>query len=199
MKFKSYYWAIFAALGLVIVLVLVLPRVFSSGAASGDSPHGDQNAQQAYDYTPVIEAYQDLIKANPNDPVALEGLGDTYMNMGQYSDAKDVFEKANTINPNDALYHGRLGEAYYSLGMVDIALREFNNGITLDPNNQAILIDIGIIYSRTSKTDEARKMWQKAQDVDPNSQLSHTAKELIAQMDNPGGTSTAPPLEKQSP
>ncbi len=192
MKFKSYYWAIFAAVAVVVLFLLVLPRVFNG---SSSSPSTTQN-HPTYDYTPMIEAYQDLIKANPRDAVALEGLGDVYTGMGRYSDAKDLYVKAEAVLPNDATYHRHLGEAYFELSQSDQALAEFNKGLALDPNNQAILVDLGIIFSSTNKPAEARKDWQKAVNVDPNNDLGHTAKELIAQMDNPNSTTTAPPLQQ---
>jgi len=198
LKFKSYYWAIFAALGVVVLFVLILPRVFSGSGNSNVSPHTPEELaamqQQTLDYTPVIEAYEDLIRANPSDGVALAGLGDVYMSMGRYADAKDQFERATAVNPNDPLYHGRLGEAYYGLGMLDIALRELNAGLSIDPNNQAILLDIGNIYAETGKKDEARKYWQRAQDINPGNQFGHMAQQLIAQLDNPQSSNSAPPL-----
>ncbi len=184
MKFKSYYWAIFAAIAVVVLFLLVLPRVFSG---SGGSSPTTQN-QPTYNYTPMIEAYQDLIKANPKDVIALGGLGDVYMQMGRYSDAKDVYVKAEAVSPGEAVYRGRLGEAYFELGQTDRALAEFNNGLAIDPNNQAILVDLGIISSSTNKPAQAKQYWQKAVAVNSNNDLGHTAKELIAQMETPGST-----------
>ena len=194
MKFKSYYWAIFAAVGVVVVLIFVLPRVFGGSSASGTDPHSQE---QQPDYTPQIEAYQDLLKANPKDAVALSGLGDVYMGQGNYSQAKDLFEQATSMDPGNALYHGRLGEAYYGLNMIDVALRELNTGLSIDPRNQAIMIDIGLIDSHTNQSAQARQMWQKAIDINPNNRMAHTAKELISQQNNPGSTTTAPPLQHQ--
>lgn len=189
LKFKSYYWAIIGVAVAVVLILFVLPRVFPSVSSSGSNPHGNQPGQTV-DYTPEIQAYQDLVKANPNDDVALEGLGSVYEKMGQYLNAKDNFEKACEIKPNDAEYHGRLGEAYFALDMTDIAMREFNNGLAIDPNNQAILIDVGIVYSRDGNNDQARTTWQKAENVNPTSDLGHTATELIAQMDKPASTTS---------
>lgn len=196
MKFKSYYWAIIAALAVVFVLIVVLPRVFGGSSATGTNPH---SREQQPDYTPQIEAYQDLLRANPNDAVALAGLGDVYVQQGNYSQAKDLFEKATTIDPNNALYHGRLGEAYYGLNMIDVALRELNTGLSIDPRNQAIMIDIGLVYSHINQLDQAKQMWQKAIDISPNNTMAHTAKELISEQVNPGSTTAAPPLQQQGP
>lgn len=188
LKFKSYYWAIFAAAGAVVLLLAltVVSIVFSGDKSNQQSPHTPeqlQAMQPAADYTPQIEAYQDLLKANPNDTVALMGLGDIYLATEKYSQAADEYNRALAISANDPLIYDRLGQAYFELGMVDVSLNQINKGLAIDPNNQILLFTLGLIYANTGKMAEAKQTLQKAYDIDPASDLAHAARQFISELE----------------
>ncbi len=198
LNFKSYYWGIIAAVGVLIAVLVVLPNVIQGGSDDA-SPHSaaDLAAMQQsepVDYTPQIEAYQELVAANPGDAVAFAGLGEIYLSTGRYSEAVDQFDQAIAIDGNQAAYHGQLGEAYYAMGMVDIAVRELEAGLAIDANYQPILLDLGNVYTQSGKQDKARQLWQKAFDINPTNRYGHVAKQLMAEQDNPGANANAPEL-----
>ena len=186
MKFKSYYWAIFAAGAAVVLLLAVTLIAGRIGGDNSDSPHSldDLEAlQAAVDYTPQIEAYQDMIKANPADALAQVGLGDLYLTTGKYLEAADQFNKCLAINPNDPSYYDRLGQAYYGLGMTDIALRELQKGLAIDPNHQSLLLTLGLINVDMGKTAEAKQMLKKSYEVNPGSRIGHIAQQYLAELE----------------
>lgn len=201
MNIKSYYWAIFAAAGVAILLIFILPILFRGDDES--SPHAgtdisaiqaDRAASDPVDYSPQIEAFNDLVADNPGDAMAIAGLGDIYMGTGSYSQAVDQYNAAIAIEPGDPVLYARLGEAYYAIGMIDVAIRELEKGLAIDPNSQPILLDLGNIYAQTGKQAEAKVLWQKAYDVNPKGRYAHVAQQLIAEQDNPGSTSSAPAI-----
>ena len=183
MKFKSYYWAIIVA-GMVVILALAVPTFILKGNDQPQNPHSPEELErlrsEAVDYTPQIQAYTDLVTANPGDTLAMAGLGDVYLQQGKYSEAADWYSKAIAVQPGEPSFYGRLGEAYYGQGMVDVALRELQKGLAIDPNNQAILLDIGTVYQQTGKPEEAKNFWQKAYDINPSNQYGHVAQQLLA-------------------
>lgn len=197
MKIKSYYWAIIAA-AVVVVLAISVPYFIFRDSGDSSNPHsGDdlKNLQnEPVDYSPQIEAFQDLIKTDPNDALALAGLGDVYMQSGRYADAADMFNKAVAISPNESVYYSRLGDAEFALGMVDVALRDLQKGLTINPQDQEILLYIGSIYAQTGKPADAKQYWQKAYDINPNSRFGHVAQQLIAEQENPQSGQNAPAL-----
>ena len=188
MKFKSYYWAIIAA-AVVLALALALPFFVFRDSGDQSNPHSGDNLSnvqsEAADYAPQIEAFQDLIKVNPNDALAVAGLGDVYMQSGRYADASDQYARAVAISPGESVYYSRLGDSEFALGMVDVALRDLQTGITINPKDQEILLYIGSIYAQTGRTTEARQIWQKAYDINSNTRYGHVAQQLIAEQDNP--------------
>ncbi len=197
MQIKSYYWAIFAAIGAIVVVLVILPLVYRGG--DQDSPHSavDMAAihdSEPVDFTPQIEAYQELIAANPNDALALAGLGEFYMGTGNYQQAVDQLNKALAIEPQNPSYHRLLGEVYYSMRMPDVAIHEFEKGLASDPNNQQILLDLGNVYAQTGQPDKARELWQRAYDINSRNRWGHVAQQLIAQQENPESSANAPDL-----
>lgn len=187
MKFKSYYWAIIAAsvlVALAIIVPLLIARGSKDSADAVTSPHTPEELaklqSKAIDYTPQIQAYSDLITANPNDVTAMIGLGDIYMDSGRASDAAKWYQKAVDVSPSSPDYHGRLGDAYYQMGMTDIALRELQAGLSLDPNNQALMVVLGLVYDQTGKKDLAQQTWQKALNLNPKSKAGEFAQKLLS-------------------
>src|SRR5258708_120788 len=65
-----------------------------------DTPDNLRNAQQA------IDAYQDVLKNDPNNSNSLLGTAYLYMNMKKYDEAREYYKKAITADPNnpDAYY-----------------------------------------------------------------------------------------------
>jgi len=198
LKFKSYYWAIIAA-AVVVVLAITLPMIVFRDSGETSNPHSAEDLnnmqKEPADYAPQIEAYQDLLKVNPNDALAMAGLGQLYLGIGRYADSSDMYTKAVAANPKEPMFYVGLGEAEYALGMVDVALRDLQKGLEVDPNNQALLIDIGGVYAQTGKLKEAKQLWRKAYDIDPKSNLGHAAQQYIAELEssqNGQGTQTQP-------
>ncbi len=191
MKFKSYYWAIIAA-AVVLVLALLLPFLVFRDSNDSSDPHGDGTnpvQSEAVDYAPQIAAFQDLIKADPNDATAVAGLGDVYMQSGRFADASDQYARAVAISPNESTFYSRLGDSEFALGMVDVAMRDLQKGLTINPNDQEIMLYIGSIYAQTGRLEEARQYWQRALDINPSSRFGHVAQQLLSEQ---AGQTTTP-------
>lgn len=199
MKNKSYYWAILAAASVTILAIVILPYMFSgSNSEEVDSPHTPEELEsmrsEAVDYSPQIEAYEELIAANPNDAMAIAGQGDFYMVTGNYTEAVEQYKKALEIDPGNSMFHGSLGEAYFSMGMIEIAIRELETGLQLNPDNQQILLDLGVYYAQSGEDEKAISYWQKAYEINPDNSHGHVAQQLMNQLQNPESTGSAPPL-----
>ena len=94
------------------------PVVQSAMDSTGSSAAGPQtnylaqgleNLKKA-DVTAAIRDFDSAIKQNPGDPQAYIILGQTYMNMQQYSRAIDTFVAATRLAPNE-------GQLYYLLAV----------------------------------------------------------------------------------
>lgn len=62
----------------------------------------------------------------PREPRIHEQLGQIAMQLGNFSDAREEFEKATQLDPEKANFHYLLGQAYRHLGRQQNAKREFD-------------------------------------------------------------------------
>ena len=74
--------------------------------------------------------YENALKKNPNDYVALTALGNLYANArGEIEKSMNLFEEAIKINDQYDLAHLGLGMDYASLGMLEEARFELHKAI----------------------------------------------------------------------
>ncbi len=71
-----------------------------------ETPDNLRNAQQA------IEAYKNVLEADPKNVTSLKGIAFLYMQQKKFDEARDYYKKAIDADPNDP-------ETYYSVGVID--------------------------------------------------------------------------------
>ena len=64
-------------------------------------------------YEEAIKEYAEVIKTNPNYSTAYGMLGESYLALGNYVLAKDIFDKEYQLDHNQERYLCSLGKAYY--------------------------------------------------------------------------------------
>ena len=131
--------------------------------------------QIANDYPKAIDAYQNLVKASPNNADYLFDLGTAYEANGALDKAKESFQKVVQLDP-------RRIEALRAVGRVDIKAADdasgINSGITVlssalgiatetgnDVERASILQALGVAYSALNRNEEALKNLQDALDI----------------------------------
>ena len=130
-----------------------------------DNPANNKIAQQA------INAYQDVLKEDPNDLTALKGIASIYFNTNKFDEAKKWQQKVLSADPKDA-------EAYYTIGVIDWGQARKNSLPVLSANG---LTDKGdgnpslpkkecqkLVTQNTPLVDEALDVLHKAVDLRPN-------------------------------
>jgi Tetratricopeptide repeat len=130
-----------------------------------DSPANNKIAQQA------INAYQDVLKEDPNDTTAIKGIASIYFNTNKFDEAKKWQQRVLSADPKDA-------EAYYTIGVIDWGQARKNSLNVLGANG---LTDKGdgnptlpkkecqkLVEQNTPLVDEALDSLHKAVDLRPN-------------------------------
>ncbi len=67
------------------------------------------------DKTSLMEFYEKLSRQEPDNPVALKGLGDVYADMYEFRDAVQYYEKLAKIDSNNYEVYNKLGLCYEKL------------------------------------------------------------------------------------
>jgi clan AA aspartic protease (TIGR02281 family) len=141
MKIKRYYQiklskktgALTILLFFAMFLMIASP-LFAEGSKEVESLNRGINYFSARDYKKAIEAFEQVIRVNPDSAEAYTWLGMSYLNLGDNEVTTDpemldkavkAFDKALSLNPNFAEAHYYLGITYLALYNKDAAVKEY--------------------------------------------------------------------------
>ncbi len=105
----------------------------------------------------AVSHFEAAIKANPNDPEAVFGLGLAFQKAGRLDKAIEVLQAGSLSDPQDADLQSELGVAYFLSGKLNEALK------TLEPlaqsNDSRSLYYLGRAYQEKGDLDQALKLF----------------------------------------
>jgi tetratricopeptide (TPR) repeat protein len=118
----------------------IVEHLRSLGYLDADSPKGDRNLAaiqfEAGRYAEAAAAYEELLKAGPNDAALRTSLAGVYGALGRYEEALQQLEAAQRIEPlNPETYHNR-GAVYERQGKRREAIEEYSKALRYDPQYQ---------------------------------------------------------------
>ena len=120
---------------------------------------------ERHDFPRAAENSRELIRIAPDDPWNWGTLGDSLMELGQYSAAADAYQKMVQLRPDMASYNRA---AYYRFvagdakGAVDIMKRAIDSGSRSPENIAWCLVDLGHMNLKTGRGAEAAEAFQAA-------------------------------------
>ncbi|MBY0413150.1 MAG: tetratricopeptide repeat protein [Bdellovibrionales bacterium] len=132
----------------------------------------------------AIKAFTKVLNLNPEHTDAAISLSVLYNDIGQYEDAKKVFDTANErvkgknkgtglmedkhINKKFASKHYEIADLYLSYNRYDEALFEFNKVVGLDPENLEARIKIAKVYAKKGFIAKAIEELRNLKNEEPN-------------------------------
>lgn len=135
----------------------------------------------------AIKAFQKVLQINPEHTDASISLSVLYNDIGQYEDARKVFESANErvkgrtpssgrtgliedahINKKFATKHYEIADLYLSYSRYDEALFEFTKASQLDPSNLEARIKIAKVYAKKGFMSKAIEELRTLKNEEPN-------------------------------
>ena len=132
------------------------------------------------DYQNVAgEEFEAVLKIDPNNAVALRGLGYLYLLKQDYGKAGDYFHKSAKINSNDprALYYSALlsqrgasGTPGGDAARLESMQGELERSIRLDPGFADAYSILAFTYMSQGKRDEAIAVLRKAIELNPRNE-----------------------------
>jgi tetratricopeptide (TPR) repeat protein len=127
--------------------------------------------------------YQQILRDDPNHPVALHLLGVIAHQLGKNEVAVDLINKAIAIMPDYAQAYSNLGTALKELGRLDEAVTSYDKALAIKPDYAQAYSNLGNTLHELGKLDEAVENCQKALAIKPNfaeahNNLGNTFKEL---------------------
>ncbi len=120
---------------------------------------------QRHDFTAVAERAQDMAKYTPSDPGTWGNLGDARMELGEYAQAGQAYERMFALRPNLASYN-RLAYFRFVTGDATGAIELMRDAVAAgDPvaeNTAWCWAELGDMYFKTGKLVQAAEAYQSA-------------------------------------
>lgn len=133
----------------------------------------------------AIKAFSKVLTLNPEHTDAAISLSVLYNDIGQYEEARKVFEKANErvkskankggslledkhINKKFASKHFELADLYLSYNRYDEALFEYNKVVSLDSSNLEARIKIAKVFAKKGFIAKAIEELRTLKNEEPN-------------------------------
>jgi tetratricopeptide (TPR) repeat protein len=125
-----------SAIKFMMALLLVLV-ILAAGPASAETAamlivKGDELFDQG-DYQGALDAYNQSVAQDPNQPRAWVGLGSTQNVLKDYASALEALNKAIALNPGYAKAWYEKGNALYGLGQYQEAVTAYAKAVEIYP------------------------------------------------------------------
>jgi arylsulfatase A-like enzyme/Tfp pilus assembly protein PilF len=125
----------------------------------------DMEQDQFQEAVPILEQ---VLKQEPNTPIAMLHLGRAYMSLKEYQNAVTPLRNLVEKKPDDAFARYELGCALVKTGKWDEALPHFEAAVSQMTSSSMMHFYLALVYQRTSRMDEATMEFQSALRTDPN-------------------------------
>lgn len=129
--------------------LLVLTALFLSGTMGAQTIEEGKKFMYYERYQSAKEVFKKLIAANPNNTVAIYGLGIAIMAQGEYAakslaEAKELYRKALETNPNNPLLIAGMGHIELHEGKSQDARNRFETALSITQNKDMdVLLAVG--------------------------------------------------------
>ncbi len=102
-----------------------------------------------------------------NQAKKLFAQGSFYFTKGEYTKARDAYEKAITLNPLQAEYHYRLGNSFEGQRNSTDAIASYTKAIELDPTYMIAYKKLGLLLFDSGDTEQAHGILEKYLSFNP--------------------------------
>jgi tetratricopeptide (TPR) repeat protein len=117
--------------------------------------------------------YQQILRSDPNQPVALYLLGVIAQHTGKNDIAVDLITKAVAVKPDYVEAYIVLGNALRGLGKLDEAIASYAKALAIAPNYAEVHSNLGNVLQELGKLDDAVASYAKALAITPDNAEAH--------------------------
>jgi predicted O-linked N-acetylglucosamine transferase (SPINDLY family) len=119
------------------------------------------------------ELYRLILRAEPDEPDALQMLGTLLSQRGNHDDGLGLIERAIKRRPDAANYHSNRGMVLFAMGLLDMAVDAYHKALELRPNYPEALYNLGNALQRRDQIDEAIACYRQALALKPDEANAH--------------------------
>lgn len=126
------------------------------------------DAIEKNDFKTAEQAYQDALRANPRNTVALANLAGIKLQNKQHSEAELLLQKCLVYEPDNQPAYYRLGICYFQQNKLNEALSNFDKCVAMNNNDALAHHYLGIIASRMGNRSKAEAEFKSAVAANPD-------------------------------
>jgi hypothetical protein len=116
----------------------------------------------------------------PQDPPALNGIGEVCFSLGRYEDSAAAYERAIKVEPNVASNYLHAAVAWRAADNETKAIQYLQRTIELDPLIQEAYGELAGIYAQRHESDLLRQTWKDLLEAFPKSVEAQLAMRKVA-------------------
>ena len=117
--------------------------------------------------------YQQILKVDPNQPVALHLLGMIAHQMSKNDIAVELITKALAIKPDFPVAHNNLGNVFQNVGRLEDAAASYHKALAIDPDYAEAHNNLGLVFQTLGRLEDAVAGYNKALAIKPNYAVAH--------------------------
>jgi len=118
--------------------------------------------------------YQQVLKIDPKQPIALHYLGLALHQLGQFKQAIKCFVRAIELTPKDHEIYRNIALTYQTLGDTQKAEDCLHQALDLNPNYALAYLNLGILYKNTQRVEQSEQSYRKAIALEPNDTAAYS-------------------------
>ncbi len=124
-------------------------------------------------YRLAVNLFRALVAAEPEDPIAYQGLARALLYVKDYDEAIAACRKALELNPSLSLAHVTMAAAHYGKKNLDAFRAEAQEAYKLDPTSADVLTCQGVMLLLDRRVDAAIESLGEAIRVNPTDVVAH--------------------------
>ena len=124
--------------------------------------------------------YQQILKVDPNQPVALHLLGMIAHQMSKNDIAVELITKALAIKPDFPVAHNNLGNVFQNVGRLEDAAASYHKALAIDPDYAEAHNNLGLVFQTLGRLEDEDavavllgRLEDKALAIKPNYAVAH--------------------------
>ena len=207
-------WASGIAIGLSVVFVgsFVLFGIGSNVAYSPMEIFGggnDQSAGQTVSSGDQIQAAEQELEQNPEDPEAIVSLAALYVQNGQLEEAEKVLKEGRNAAPNEEDIPMLLGQVYYQQAQAAQGEEQerlygqagdaYAAATEINEDDEDAYLAAGEAYDQADQPSEAIKYWNVYLEMEPDGEQAQAVEERISALLEGGMTTGGAGVESTQP
>ena len=136
-------------------------------------PPANADAAPADDLESTRRSFEQKLKVDPNDPVALSGLGIALEGLGRFPDALASLKHAVEVAPGNATPRLNLARLEARMGQWDKAVVDYRVVARLTPGDPDVHYNLALALQQTRDDQAAIESFQTAIELAPREAVAH--------------------------